>query len=343
MQDNKYGTIKKDIKYCINNDDKYDYDTQKYDKKYKTIKDNSTYIRRNEEKCNSNYDTIKNGRKNVDNIDKNYDTNKFVRKHEIKYETIKNNCKYNRRNHDKYEKKYKNKSINKFDSKYDKNNEIIPSETYKENDMIIHNNNVIIDISKKERVEKIYHSNINRKDNYKANLLDCISQKECEICHKKIYSHLYSIHYNAHPTEIFSWLYLGTFDNACDIEELRRIKVTHVLNCAIECKNETLPKDIKELHLNIHDYEGFELFEFFEKANDFMKGCKINGGVVLVHCKYGISRSVAFVIAYLIKYMKYTVDYAIKFLMDKRKKIKPNEGFLEQLYKYEEHYLGKKC
>ena len=83
------------------------------------------------------------------------------------------------------------------------------------------------------------------------------------------------------------------------------------------------------------------MFEFFERANDFMNGCKINGGVVLAHCKFGISRSVAFVIDYLIKYMKYTVDYALKFLMDKRKKIKPNEGFMDQLYIYQKYYYGK--
>ncbi len=50
---------------------------------------------------------------------------------------------------------------------------------------------------------------------------------------------------------------------------------------------------------------------------------------------YGISRSVAFVIAYLIKYMNYTADSSLKFLIGKRNKIKPNEGFMEQLYNYE--------
>ena len=95
------------------------------------------------------------------------------------------------------------------------------------------------------------------------------------------------------------------------------------------------------MHLNINDYEGFELFEFFEKANDFMNKCKLERGVVLVHCKYGISRSVAFVIAYLIKYMKYTAEHALKFLMEKRSKIKPNERFMEQLAIYQKYYFGK--
>ena len=182
--------------------------------------------------------------------------------------------------------------------------------------------NIIVDLTNKGRVEKIYCSSIDRLYSFQQNLLENMSKKECELCHKKVETYLYSIHYNNHATEVFKWLYLGTFDNACDIDELRRIKATHVLNCATECKNEVLPSDIKELHLNIHDYEGFELFEYFEKANDFMHECKLKGGVVLVHCKFGISRSVAFVIAYLIKYMKYTADDALKFLIGKRNKRK---------------------
>ena len=201
--------------------------------------------------------------------------------------------------------------------------------------IMFYSNNIIIDISKDHPKETIYSCSENRILNFKKNLLDSVPKKDCELCHKPIYSHLYRVHYNSHATEIFKWLYLGTFDNALDVKELRRIKATHVLNCAIECTNNNLPRNIKELHLKIHDYEGFELFDYFERANEFMNKCKLSGGAVLVHCKYGISRSAAFVIAYLIKYMRYTTDSALKFLIQKRNQTKPNEGFMEQLYNYE--------
>ena len=222
------------------------------------------------------------------------------------------------------------------------NNEYEVSEAPKEADEVVHSNNIVIDLSKDGKIsEKVFSSSANRILNFKKNLLNAAPKKDCEICHKLIDSHLYIVHVNSHATEVFKWLYLGTFDNACDIQELRRIKVTHVLNCAVECTNTSLPRDIKELHLKIHDYEGFELFDYFERANDFMNKCKMEGGTVLVHCKYGVSRSVAFVIAYLIKYMKYTADSALKFLMTKRNKIKPNEGFMEQLYNYQRWIKGK--
>ena len=82
------------------------------------------------------------------------------------------------------------------------------------------------------------------------------------------------MHYSSHPSQIFPWLYLGSFNNACDVEELERIKAAHVLNYAYECNNEKLPKDKKELHLKIYDYEEFYISGFFEKANDFINKCK---------------------------------------------------------------------
>jgi protein-tyrosine phosphatase len=227
--------------------------------------------------------------------------------------------------------KYKSKTNlnNNNNHEYEVNEEPKESE-------VLHANNIVVDISKDGKVsEKIFSSSIRRISNFKKNLLNNAPKNECELCHKLIETHLYIVHINSHATEVFKWLFLGTFDNACDIQELRRIKATHVLNCAVECTNTSLPKDIKELHLKIHDYEGFELFDYFERANDFMNKCKMEGGAVLVHCKYGVSRSVAFVIAYLIKYMKFTADSALKFLMTKRNQIKPNEGFMEQLNKYQ--------
>ena len=167
-------------------------------------------------------------------------------------------------------------------------------------------------------------------------------KKECNICHKLIDSHLFKIHCNAHPTEIFNWLYLGTFANACDIKELRRMKINYILNCAKECINENLPKDIKELHLKILDYEFFEIYDYFEQANEFINKCKLEGAVMLVHCKLGISRSASFIIAYLIKYNKFTLESALEFVKEKRKQIKPNEGFIEQLHKYEKLINEKK-
>jgi protein-tyrosine phosphatase len=160
-------------------------------------------------------------------------------------------------------------------------------------------------------------------------------KKECIVCHKYIETHLLRIHLNSHPSQIFNWMFLGTFTNACDKYELRRIGIKYILNCAAECNNKNLPKDIKELHLNIRDEKWFDLIDFFEEANTFMNKVKMNGGIILVHCKFGISRSATFIIAYLIKYYGFSVKSALQFIKAIRNQINPNEGFIDQLMKYE--------
>ena len=164
---------------------------------------------------------------------------------------------------------------------------------------------------------------------------------KCLICNKLVESHLLQIHINAHPSEVFKWLYLGTFSNACDNEELRRINIKYVLNCAFECINKTLPKDIKELHLKISDNKNFDIIPFFQQANDFINQARLDGGKILIHCKLGISRSAAITIAYLIKYYGLNFNSALKFIKKQRNRINPNKGFMEQLKKYESMVQNK--
>ena len=182
---------------------------------------------------------------------------------------------------------------------------------------------------------------IKRRKTLDIDLLTRKIKKECDICHKIIDSHLFKIHYNSHPSKIFTWLYLGSFANACDIKELKFNGINKILNCAIECHNTKLPRDIEEMHLYIKDSEKFNIFDYFEKANNYINKCKLEGGKLLVHCKFGISRSASFIIAYLIKYNNFTTDNALLFLQRKRNKIKPNQGFMNQLYQYEKYLKNK--
>jgi atypical dual specificity phosphatase len=287
---------------------------------YKERKNKNKNKNVNNNVSNNSNNTNKNNNNNKNNENNNTDNNIITKK---KSNTIDNN-----------NNKENSNDSNKNNNNNKNNNEIKTSLVIDDN---THGNNVIVDINKNQKIEKAYAS-VNRLKNLQNNLARTFTKKECETCHKQIETHLYKIHCNAHPTEIFRWLFLGTFENACDINELKRIRVTHILNCASECKNTKLPSNIKELHLNINDYEGFEIFDYFDEANEFLHNCKENVGIALVHCKYGISRSVAFIIAYLIKYLKFSADSALEYLMQKRSKIKPNDGFMDQLREYERMY-----
>ena len=163
-------------------------------------------------------------------------------------------------------------------------------------------------------------------------------KKECTICHKYVETHLLKIHMNLHFCPILHWLYLGNFENACDLKELRRNNIGYILNCAIECKNKTLPKSIIEMHLDVRDDPAFYIIKYFEKTNEFINKVRTEGGSILVHCKMGLSRSPSFIIAYLIKYYGFTVDSAINYLKRKRPYVNINYGFIEQLHEYENSF-----
>ena len=90
---------------------------------------------------------------------------------------------------------------------------------------------IIIEITNNKKFEKIYNNIDEKIVNIQRNLLESIPKERIELCHKQIYFHSYKIHYNTHSTEIFNWLYLWTFENAFDIEELKRINQHYIKLC----------------------------------------------------------------------------------------------------------------
>ena len=210
--------------------------------------------------------------------------------------------------------------------------------------ILINRDNSKINIINKEIVEtksnKVQEKINNFIDSGRSLLLDA-PKKQCSICHKFIESHLFKIHTNNHPSQIFKWMYLGTFENACNILDLRRLGINYILNCAYDCKNTHLPNCITELHLKVRDESDFEIFEYFEKANAFINQVRSKGGIILIHCKLGISRSPSFVLAYLMKYYNFSFENSLKFLRKKRPQVNPNEGFMNYLDKYEKLFKRK--
>ena len=158
--------------------------------------------------------------------------------------------------------------------------------------------------------------------------------KECPLCHKTLESYRFTFHYSCHPSQILPWIFLGSYKNASDKEEIRLLNIKYVLNCAIECYSH-YSKEIKYLHLKLCDHPNFNILNFLDKAVSFIEEAKNNNSNILIHCQLGISRSTSCLIAYLIKAMNYTTMTALQFIKKKRRIVMPNYGFLEQLIKYE--------
>lgn len=95
-------------------------------------------------------------------------------------------------------------------------------------------------------------------------------------------------------------------------------------------------KHLEYHYIEINDDPTENIFQHFEAATDFIHQQK---GAVLVHCAAGVSRSSTICIAYLIRYGGFTVEQALVICKIARPVINPNDGFMEQLRKYEKTFI----
>jgi hypothetical protein len=74
----------------------------------------------------------------------------------------------------------------------------------------------------------------------------------------------------------------------------------------------------------------------------FLDDARLHSAPTYVHCKAGKSRSVTAVMAYLIHANRWTLSQAYSFVLERRKGISPNIGFVSELMGFEQHELGTK-
>ncbi|XP_023234866.1 dual specificity protein phosphatase 3-like [Centruroides sculpturatus] len=145
---------------------------------------------------------------------------------------------------------------------------------------------------------------------------------------------------NTSYDEVYPNIILGDEQTAMSIPTLRRIGVTHVLNAA-QGKNRNLyfvntsssyyyDSGIKFLGIEAMDSASFPLYLYFQRAADFIEEALGSGGKVYVHCRAGISRSAALVIAFLMIKRNMPAQEAVRRVRAHRKII-PNDGFLRQI------------
>ena len=217
----------------------------------------------------------------------------------------------------------------------------IPSNQTITSDKNLTNNIKIInkkkDDSFNERLKKFFMPNysLTKLNKFPQKNAENINKKKCPLCHKYIDNYRFNTHFNLHPSKIFNWLYLGSYQNACNNNDLIDLKINYILNCAAECQNKNYP-EIIYFKAKINDFPNFNISLFFNKTNEFINKAKLSGKNILIHCQLGISRSTTCLIAYMIKYLGYNTISAMKYIKNKRPQIMPNFGFLQQLKDYEE-------
>ena len=148
--------------------------------------------------------------------------------------------------------------------------------------------------------------------------------------------------------EIIPGLFLGGWKAAADAELVSRCGFSSVLNL---CDGDTpfewqdrdyhvlgWPRVERRLDVSALDEPSYPLFTHFAPATAFIDGAE--GGRILVHCKSGVSRSAAVVIAYLMQRHRLTFADAESLVVSRRAGANPNFGFREQLVELEQQLLA---
>ncbi|KIJ60433.1 hypothetical protein HYDPIDRAFT_98753 [Hydnomerulius pinastri MD-312] len=145
-----------------------------------------------------------------------------------------------------------------------------------------------------------------------------------------------------------NFLYLGPELTLPEhVEELKALGIKRILNIAAECNDDHGLK----LRENFERYVRIPMRDTVEEdlitkglkeACEMLDEASLFGASTYVHCKAGKSRSVTAVMAYLIHANHWTLSRAYSFVLERRKGISPNIGFVSELMTFEEQELGGK-
>ncbi|KAG9288772.1 hypothetical protein G9A89_023069 [Geosiphon pyriformis] len=139
------------------------------------------------------------------------------------------------------------------------------------------------------------------------------------------------------------FLYLGPeITKEEEVRELQSKDVKRILNMAFECDDllGLQQRFDRYLKLNVRDTVEEDVETGLKIAVEFISQAEKDHTPVYVHCKAGKSRSVTAVLAYLIQTHRWTLKQAYDYVMQRRRGICPNIGFVAELMRIEESVLG---
>jgi len=137
------------------------------------------------------------------------------------------------------------------------------------------------------------------------------------------------------PVNILDHLFLGSAAHAGQLELLKRLGITALLNVSPNCPNHWPDKFVYET-IPVEDNSTADIKAHFHKAIRFINKVKEEGGRVLVHCRAGVSRSATLCLAYLISCRGMSLNDAYDEVKRKRRVIAPNFNFMGQLLSWQE-------
>lgn len=133
-------------------------------------------------------------------------------------------------------------------------------------------------------------------------------------------------------------LYISGVKEVAGMDALPFRRFSHVLHCASSRDASTMYPCDHAFLVHVWDEPGVDIARFFPDVIAYIQDAERSSGKqarILVHCKQGISRSVSFVVAYLMQVRRMPLLQCFELLAAVRPQICPNPTFAEQLIEFE--------
>ena len=140
-------------------------------------------------------------------------------------------------------------------------------------------------------------------------------------------------------SKIREHIFISDFAASFDKEHLKELGITHILT-VISGVSPAYPDDFQYMNISLQDSKNeFIDGELFEQSHKWIKNAIDQKGNVLIHCSFGVSRSVTFAIAYLCHEYGMAPETALMSIQCKRPQANPIPNYIDSLDK---HYTKEK-
>ncbi|CAD5122482.1 DgyrCDS10905 [Dimorphilus gyrociliatus] len=129
-------------------------------------------------------------------------------------------------------------------------------------------------------------------------------------------------------------LFVGGIDDAIDSKYLRKKGIKQILSIHIKPIPIEYREDFEYKWVHAIDTPSQDLLFHFQECIDFIESGR-QLGATLIHCEYGISRSVTIAVAYLMQKLSLSLNESLDLIKTHRPGVRPNSGFLKQLKLFE--------